>query len=513
MIVKKLVFLYIFCCSVVLLFAQQDPVLLRVNGEVIIRSEFEKAYKNHLASDSVKKGVKEYLNEFIDDRLKIIEAKTLGLNLEPGFQLKMKEYSGMLQGSSLIENNMRDVLFREGVLSDRYTAERFLIMQIFKYIPQNCSSTELEKTTQMMTQLHTRLVADPQADFASYIEEYSDDKRTLEISRMEVGLEFEQSVFSMHKGEISAPFLTPQGIHIVKVLDKKDALSDSELSGMSQLRVRQRYKNGGHGTFLQGLKEVYNYTPNVSAINELLTSGKTDRGLFTLNGKAYTSSDFYYFASSNPKAIRRQFDDFVTKSLIDCEVERIGKESPTYSQSVEEYEDAFLLSEITRRQVIDKARTDQAGLLAYFSVHKKKYRWASPRFRGVVLHTRDKKIIPEAKKLVKKIPVDEWGSLIMEYFNLGAVQQVQVEQGLFGEGDNPYVDDLVFKKGNVESLQSYPFTAVIGKKVKGPENYKEVLNTLVPDYEKFLKKRWITHLHDTYRVEINEEVLKTVNNH
>ena len=98
-------------------------------------------------------------------------------------------------------------------------------------------------------------------------------------------------------------------------------------------------------------------------------------------------------------------------------------------------------------------------------------------------------------------------------FNAGAQPQIQAEQGVFAPGDNAYVDDLVFKGKDATPLVSFPFTAVLGKKVKGPDDYQEVKDRLVADYQTYLDGRWVDRLRSSAKVEINQEVLKTVNNH
>ena len=62
-------------------------------------------------------------------------------------------------------------------------------------------------------------------------------------------------------------------------------------------------------------------------------------------------------------------------------------------------------------------------------------------------------------------------------------------------------------------LATFPFTAVLGKKVKGPDDYQEVKDRLVADYQTYLDGRWVDRLRSSAKVEINQEVLKTVNNH
>ena len=118
-----------------------------------------------------------------------------------------------------------------------------------------------------------------------------------------------------------------------------------------------------------------------------------------------------------------------------------------------------------------------------------------------------------ARKFLKSLPEEEWKDAIRLTFNAGAQPQIQAEQGTFASGDNVYVDDLVFKGKDAAPMVSFPFTAVLGKKVKAPDDYREVKDRVVTDYRNCLEKQWITRLRTSAKVEINQEVLKTVNNH
>ena len=59
----------------------------------------------------------------------------------------------------------------------------------------------------------------------------------------------------------------------------------------------------------------------------------------------------------------------------------------------------------------------------------------------------------------------------------------------------------------------FPFTAVQGRKQKGPDSWQEVREPLVAAYRDYLETHWMAKLRDAGKVEIDQEVLKTVNNH
>ena len=68
-------------------------------------------------------------------------------------------------------------------------------------------------------------------------------------------------------------------------------------------------------------------------------------------------------------------------------------------------------------------------------------------------------------------------------------------------------------KGKTEPMTSFPLPLFWVKRLKGPETYQEVRGLLVGDYQNYLEERWIAQLRSTAKVEINQEVLKTVNKH
>ena len=43
-------------------------------------------------------------------------------------------------------------------------------------------------------------------------------------------------------------------------------------------------------------------------MEELLTKGRTEQNLFTIDGQAYTGAMFTRFASSHPQAVKRQLE-------------------------------------------------------------------------------------------------------------------------------------------------------------------------------------------------------------
>ena len=326
--------------------------------------------------------------------------------------------------------------------------------------------------------------------------------------------EFEDVVFGLNAGEISRPFLTPQGIHIVKVLEQQEILPFERMKDkIIRCQTRRHGMDKGTRAFVDKLKKEYHYMPDKAGIDELLAKGSTSRVLFTLDGKAYGGKEFAGFAAVYPAGTHRQLEAFTVKTILDYENSRLELKHPEFCALVQGHRDSMLLAEITDREVGKRSVVDEAGLKAYFEAHRSDFHWDEPRYKGIVLHCTTKRVAKQVRKFLKQIPEEEWMDAIRLTFNAGDTPKVQAEQGLFAPGDNAYVDDFVFKGKDATPVLSFPFTAVQGRKQKGPDSWQEVREPLITAYRNYLEMHWVAKLRAAGKVEIDQEVLKTVNNH
>ena len=147
----------------------------------------------------------------------------------------------------------------------------------------------------------------------------------------------------------------------------------------------------------------------------------------------------------------------------------------------------------------------------YFKQRRSDYGWGTPHFRGAVIHCQDKKTAKKIKKYLQKYPERHWPKAwnsMPEEITKGA----RLETGLFPIGKNPFVDKLVFKCGTFDPLTDYPYSWVLGKKLKkGPTHWEDVREKVYQDCKKDKKEAEMEAIIRKYELEIDEEVLKTVN--
>lgn len=148
----------------------------------------------------------------------------------------------------------------------------------------------------------------------------------------------------------------------------------------------------------------------------------------------------------------------------------------------------------------------------YFEAHKKDYAWDLPHFKGGVIHCKNKKAALKLKKVLKKLPLEKWNEKIAICSENDPELSAKVETGLFQIGKNPYVDRLAFKCGSYLPHDDFPYSFVLGKRLKkGPENFMDVREEVLRDYRLQIEEARLTDLKQKFKIEINQDILKTVN--
>mgnify|MGYP002622189868 CR=1 FL=1 len=451
----------------------EDPVLMRINGEPVTRSEFEYSFnKNNADGVLDKKDVKDYVQLFVDFKLKVQAAKEEGYDTLASIRRELLGYREQMVVPTLADS---DYIEREALKTYQNTAKRFegqdLLTASHILVLMRQDADEATQTAAKVRIDSIAQVLKDGADFAEVAKTCSDDKgsaaRGGSLGQFGKGMmipDFEQAAYAMKPGEVSDPVKTTVGWHIIK-LEDRHPFESYEFHHDNILKFLEQ----------RGIREA--------SANELIDSLARQEGV-------------------NRQVI---VDRFYTELL------EKDEEAKNLAQ---EYYDGTLMYEISKEQIWDKAAKDEAGLSSYFTANKKNYAWDSPRFRGIVIHAKDKAVMNQAKKLLKKKSEDEWAQTLVKALNSDSVKVVRVEHGIYKVGDNKAVDMLVLKKGTeYKPLKDYPVTDVYGKKLKSPETYKDVRGQVTADYQNEQERLWVESLRKKYPVEIDEAVLSTVNKH
>ena len=208
------------------LFAQEkDPVLLTVDGQNITLSEFEAVYKKNNRDDVVdQKDLEEYLELYINFRLKVREAEELGLDTVKKFIEELKGYQKQLAKPYLTDKEVTQKLIKEAY--DRSLKDVSASHILLKIGPDALPKDTLKVYNKIMD---IRKQAE-KGDFAALAKKYSEDPSAKEnggdlgwFSVLRMVYPFETAAYTTPKGEISMPVRTRFGYHIIKAKGSRDA--------------------------------------------------------------------------------------------------------------------------------------------------------------------------------------------------------------------------------------------------------------------------------------------------
>ncbi len=216
----KINFSFFFLLLNFLIMGQDKRTLLTIEDESVTVSEFLKLYNKNLdlVKDSSQKEIDNYLQLFVDYKLKLQEAKQLGLDKEEKYIKELSNYRKQLTKNYLADSEVTDALVKEAYERSSYDvkASHILIM----------NSAVGEDTLRAYNKLMDyRKVLDEQ-DFDVARQKFHNGKTIVVedlgyFSAFKMVYDFETAAYNTTPGTVSMPFKTDFGYHVVKVYDKR----------------------------------------------------------------------------------------------------------------------------------------------------------------------------------------------------------------------------------------------------------------------------------------------------
>ena len=345
---------------------------------------------------------------------------------------------------------------------------------------------------------------------------------------------FEEMSFKLNDGEMSIPFETNYGWHIVKKLSHQGVptLEDAR-KGIEAQIMRDERANAPREAKLKEAMAFYNYKENPKFAefiqSELKKHGQYDSAFVAdvlknsnfpvcsyANGVTIPASEVA--KRINPKA---KMNNEAAKAYILAEVEPVAKreimkyyvdnlinDNVEYRNLINEYRDGMLLFEISNQRVWEGASKDTLGLKNFFEANRKNYKWDQPHFKGIILSAKNDSILQAVKADIPNYGADTLTNTLHKKY----ARDIKMERMLFGPGENDVVDRIVFNKPAEEKEETtYPVGMILeGGLISEPQDYTDVKGQVTSDYQDVLEKKWIEELRQKYPVQIFKKVLKMV---
>jgi peptidyl-prolyl cis-trans isomerase SurA len=226
-------FATIFGLSTLIGQTSEQEVLLKINNKEVTKDEFLRIYnKNRGIETDNSLSVDDYLQLFINYKLKVEEAENLGYDTVPAFVKEMGGYKKQLskpylENDDMLESNCQMEYQR---MHEEINAAHILVMHNFTASPKDT----IEAYNKALSIRQRILAGEP---FASVAAAMSDDKSAVEnggnlgwFSALRMVDPFENACYNLKVGEISDIVKTQFGYHIIRVNGRRPNKGDINVS-------------------------------------------------------------------------------------------------------------------------------------------------------------------------------------------------------------------------------------------------------------------------------------------
>jgi peptidyl-prolyl cis-trans isomerase SurA len=223
---KKIIVLLLIFTGVQSTFAQKDAVIMEIDGKPVTKSEFLQIYlKNNPNPKFDKASLDEYVEMFTKFKLKVAEAEKLGYDTIPKLKKELDGYRKQLALPYLIDSVENQAMVAQAYdrIKNEVRASHMLIR-----VDANASPKDTLAAYNKIMALKARI--EKGEDFAAVakMKNGSEDPSAVSnggdlgfFTAFQMVYPFEEKAFTTAIGQVSDPFRTRYGYHIVKVTDKR----------------------------------------------------------------------------------------------------------------------------------------------------------------------------------------------------------------------------------------------------------------------------------------------------
>ena len=254
----------------------KNQILFTVADDSITVAEFLRVYNKNLdlVQDESQKDVDEYLNLFTNYKLKLKEAKALGLADKPSYIRELSNYRQQLAKNFLTDNKVTSHLIEEAYerVANEVKASHILIR-----VAENASPEDSLVAYNDIVKLRERTVKE---GFEKVMKEVHNGQTIYGeelgyFSGFKMVYPFESAAYKTNVGDISQPFRTQFGYHIVHVTDKRESRGErtvahimvvdkkgDTIANSSETRIQEIYKKLQQGEDFEALAKQFSDDSN-----------------------------------------------------------------------------------------------------------------------------------------------------------------------------------------------------------------------------------------------------------
>jgi len=253
-----------------------QDILLEIEDDKITLEEFKHIFnKNNDNSNIDKAYLDEYIELFINFKLKVKEAKELGFDTVSTFIDELEGYRKQLAKPYLRDDQFNEELFDEALERIQYdiNASHILI---------NINDDNNDEAIGKINDIRRQIV-NGNISFEEAAVKYSDDKSAIDnngnlgyFTAFMMVYDFESIAYNTQIGNISKPVKTKYGYHLIKVNDKRLAVGERKVAHIMFKTAKNANQKIIDKAYLK-IKETYDLLRNGDPFAEVAEKFSEDR--------------------------------------------------------------------------------------------------------------------------------------------------------------------------------------------------------------------------------------------
>ena len=524
---RKLLFISFVYCSVLPSFSQKDQELFSINDVPIMVSEFKQVYEKNLpiVEDKESKDIDNYLELFINYKLKVKEAYDLKLDTVKAYQQELEGYKQQLTAPYLYDNETLNSLVKQAY---NRTKNEVKASHILIRYPSNGIAVDTLFLLEKITRIRNRIVSGE--DFTKVAKEVSEDP-SVRVNGGDLGYfsaftmvyPFEEAAYNTKLGEISKPFKTKFGFHILKVTGIRPSKGEFEVAHIlvknsvkSQSRIDTIYKKLQVGESFENMAKKYSEDFGSAKIGGKLPRFGTGKMVkeFENNVRALTKEGEY------SKPFKTKYGWHIVKLLKSYPVASFEEMEGELMRKVKGSKRANISNQAVYKKLKEKYQVKEYPKALTIFTKDKREELKESELKTIVLSINEKKIgQKDFLKYIKLKKQTDIQRLFEEFKNKELVKYFKKE---LAETDRIYKNTLLeYKEGlllfdlmqdkiwnkaskDTVGLKAYYFS----NQSKYDKKFDEVRGKVMSDYQDELEKKWVKDLRKKNTIVVKERVLR-----
>ena len=516
-------------------FNERD-VLFNVNNDSVLSGEFIRVYNKNidLIKDESQKDVDNYLQLYINYKLKLSEAYSRELHKNDNYKKELKKYTKQLESAFLT-----DKVTEEKLLLEAYERTKYEVNVSHVLIRIEEDNNDTIDVYNNILKLRNPLLKN---HIDSLIKNHYNGKALIVedlgyFSAFKMIYKFENVAYNTKIGEVSMPFRTRFGYHIIKVIDKRNFLGEVNVAHImayknkpgSKEKIYNLYDSIRKGSNFESLAKKYSEDKNTSfkggRLNPFssgqLNSIKFENMAFSLNKPNEVSSPVetklgWHIIKLYSKNKLKPIGDM--KSILSNKIKRSSRSSiisdsfyamllDRYNLNYENKNLEYFVSIINDSWEIPDNIEEDKFLI---KIHNKTY-----NFQDFATYLEENKSPINAKSkedIVFSTYKDFINNNLLEIYKYNLEDENLDYKYILKEyKEGLLLFDLMQEKiWNVASNDSINIKEFYQSNKSKYSSFDDDKGEIISDYQDFLENNWITKLRANNSVTIDKKVLKQI---